>query len=200
MGPDARIGVDFDNTIVDYSALFLEAGAGAGVPPAAAGDHKNAVRDHLRKHRGEPAWQQLQAQMYGPSLQHAVPYAGFLDFLERARERGVAIYIVSHKSMYAAADPGGSNLHEAARNWLGAQHIAVDGAYFEVSRADKLRRIAALRCTHFIDDLPEVLDDPDFPAGVERILFAPAGVPGGSAYPVYRSWAELADEFVSAAG
>jgi hypothetical protein len=199
MDASARVGIDFDNTIVDYGALFLEAGASAGFIPTAAGGEKNAVRAHVRKHHGESAWQQLQAQMYGPSLRRAVPYAGFLDFLERARKRSVTIFIVSHKSAYAAADPGGSNLHETAREWLGAQHIAVDGAYFELSRAAKLQRISDLRCTHFIDDLPEVLDDPDFPAGVARILFAPGGAAGARAYPVYSSWFELAGELVSAA-
>jgi hypothetical protein len=199
MDASARVGIDFDNTIVDYGALFLEAGSGAGFVPSAAGGEKNAVRDHVRKRRGEPAWQQLQAQIYGPSLQRAVPYVGFLEFLKRARKRSVAIYIVSHKSVYAAADPGGSNLHETARDWLKAQNIRVDGTYFELSRAEKLQRICDLRCTHFIDDLPEVLDDPMFPASVARILFAPAGVTGARPYPVYSSWSELADEFVSAA-
>ncbi len=200
MDASARVGIDFDNTIVNYGALFLEAGAGAGVASATTGGEKNAVREHIRKHQGESAWQQLQAQVYGPSLQRAVPYAGFLEFLKRAHERSVTIYIVSHKSVQAAAEPHGSNLHEAAHNWLEAQNITVAGAYFELSRAAKLQRIADLRCTHFIDDLPEVLDDPDFPAGVARILFAPAGVTGACPYPVYRNWSELANEVVSAAG
>jgi hypothetical protein len=47
--------------------------------------------------------------------------------------------------------------------------------YFEDDRAHKLARIAALDCTHFVDDLEEVFADPHFPAGVRRILFAEAG-------------------------
>jgi len=195
----ARFGIDFDNTIVDYSSLFLEAAAEAGFAPVTAGGEKNAVRDHIRSKQGEAAWQLLQAQIYGPSIQRAVPYAGFMEFLERARQRSATVSIVSHKSMYAAAAPSGPNLHETARAWIKAQNIAVGGVHFELSRAAKLRRISELRCTHFIDDLPEVLEDPDFPAGVARILFAPGGVTAAYPYAVYTNWYELADELVSAA-
>jgi hypothetical protein len=44
--------------------------------------------------------------------------------------------------------------------------------FFEGTRAEKLRRIASTRCDIFVDDLEEVLADPDFPPGVERILFS----------------------------
>jgi hypothetical protein len=37
----------------------------------------------------------------------------------------------------------------------------------------KLARVAAVGCTHFIDDLPELLTHPLFPAQVRRILFDP---------------------------
>ncbi|MDE3076599.1 MAG: haloacid dehalogenase-like hydrolase, partial [Chloroflexota bacterium] len=37
----------------------------------------------------------------------------------------------------------------------------------------KLLRIETLACDLFIDDLPEFLSEPDFPAGVTRVLFDP---------------------------
>ena len=36
-----------------------------------------------------------------------------------------------------------------------------------------------LGCTHFIDDLEEVLAHPDFPVAVERLLFDPYTENGG---------------------
>jgi hypothetical protein len=45
--------------------------------------------------------------------------------------------------------------------------------FFAETKQGKLQQIADLGCTHFIDDLPEFLLEPDFPAGVERILFDP---------------------------
>jgi hypothetical protein len=46
--------------------------------------------------------------------------------------------------------------------------------FFEETKEGKLARIAAVGCTTFVDDLPELLGDPRFPAGVRRILFDPA--------------------------
>jgi hypothetical protein len=54
--------------------------------------------------------------------------------------------------------------------------LPADRVYFELSQREKLDRIARQGCEWFIDDLPELLTRPDFPAGVRtRILFDPHG-------------------------
>ena len=62
----------------------------------------------------------------------------------------------------------------------------------ESTRLEKLRRIRALDCTHYIDDLAEILEDPTFPDSTEKSLFAPAGSantrPG---FSVESSWRRL---------
>jgi hypothetical protein len=199
MAASLRIGVDFDNTIVDYAALFYEAGTAAGFTADSPGNVKTAVREYIRANHGEATWQQMQADIYGPALQRAVPFAGFSTFLEQARKRAIPVYIVSHKTRYAAAAPDATDLHEAARAWIKNRNIVVDGVYFETTRAAKLQRIAQLGCTHFIDDLPEVLDDPAFPGNVLRMLFSPDGGEPGLTYRAYRNWSELTGEFVSTA-
>jgi hypothetical protein len=76
----------------------------------------------------------------------------------------------------------------------GGHGIARRDVYFESTRAEKLKRIAALTLTHFIDDLEEVLTDPDFPPGVERILFADAAAPvppTAAAYVRCSSWRDI---------
>jgi len=45
--------------------------------------------------------------------------------------------------------------------------------YLELHKHEKLQRIGALSCTHFIDDLPELLAEPSFPKQVEKYLFDP---------------------------
>ncbi|NDC62910.1 MAG: aminoglycoside phosphotransferase family protein, partial [Planctomycetia bacterium] len=47
--------------------------------------------------------------------------------------------------------------------------------FFEETKEAKLARIAAIGCTQFVDDLPELLVHPQFPAGVRRVLFDPHG-------------------------
>jgi len=160
-----RIGIDFDNTIVDYRPIFA-----AAVPGMSAG--KTSVRDALRaRPDGEAEWQRLQAHVYGIAIADAPAFPGFDAFLQTARAKAAGIYIVSHKSRFAAADPEGRDLRAAASNWLTAHRIDVDGVYFEGTRAEKLARIADLHLTHFIDDLEDVLLDAAFPKETRAILF-----------------------------
>ncbi|HEY1727848.1 MAG TPA: hypothetical protein VGG22_05730 [Candidatus Baltobacteraceae bacterium] len=160
-----RIGIDFDNTIVDYRPIFA-----AAVPGLIAG--KTSVRDALRSRpNGEAEWQRLQAHVYGTAIVNAPAFSGFDAFLRTARANAADIYIVSHKSRFAAADPQGRDLRQAASNWLEAAGIKVDGVYFEGTRAEKLARITDLRLTHFIDDLEDVLADAAFPKETRAILF-----------------------------
>jgi hypothetical protein len=63
-------------------------------------------------------------------------------------------------------------LHQAALAWLN-RHDFHAKVFLELTKADKLARIAAAGCTHFIDDLPEFLNETDFPENVRRILFDP---------------------------
>jgi hypothetical protein len=179
-----RIGIDFDNTLIDYDGVFIAAARERGlVGPEIAGS-KRAVRDAIRLlPEGELTWQRLQGYVYGAGIGGAVPFAWAYDFLRRCAERGVELFIVSHKTRYGHFDPARIDLREAARQWLIAQAmiapeqggIPADHVFFEDDRARKLARIAALGCTHFIDDLEEVFADPDFPLGVRRVLFAATG-------------------------
>ncbi len=178
-----RIGVDFDNTLAGYDHLFAEAARGRGWTNVPLEQGKRALRDALRAGPdGENNWRRLQAEVYGVRMAEAKLFDGAADFFERCRGRGVTVSIVSHKTRYAAADPGGVDLHAASLDWMTAQGFFEDGGFgidpgqvfFESSRADKLARIASLGCTHFIDDLEEVLLAPEFPKDVKRYLIGAA--------------------------
>jgi hypothetical protein len=67
--------------------------------------------------------------------------------------------------------------------------IPRDNVFFEASRAEKLKRIAALDCAYFIDDLEEVLLDPDFPPGVKPLLFRVGGA--SPHFPDCANWDQL---------
>ncbi|HEV2188555.1 MAG TPA: hypothetical protein VGR70_15200 [Stellaceae bacterium] len=175
-----RIGIDFDNTLVDYDRVFLEAARERGLVPRDFTGSKKAVRDAIRLlPDGESVWQRLQGHVYGAGIGGAVPFPGAREFLFRCVREGVETVIVSHKTRFGHYDPARVDLREAARDWLGAQGfleaVPADRLYFEDDRERKIARIAALGCTHFIDDLEEVFADPSFPVGVQRILFAERG-------------------------
>ncbi len=192
-----RLGIDLDNTIIDYARAFAAAAVEAGV----TGERfrgKTALRDGLRaRPDGERLWQRVQALAYGPLISRAEPYSGVEAFFERARAQQLPIVIVSHKSAFAAGAPAGPNLRECAEEWLAIRGFVRDGlpaVYFEDTRAKKCARIAALELTHFVDDLVEVFADPGFPAGCARWLFAPDGVPSHApADRAFAAWADLSE-------
>jgi hypothetical protein len=196
-----RIGIDFDNTLVTYDEVFGAAAAGFAAIGPGVGRQKRDIRDYLRTlPDGELTWQRLQGYVYGKGISGAQMFPGVDAFLRRCRNEGAEVVIVSHKTEFGHHDPDRVNLRDAARGWMTAQgFFAKDGyaippgnLFFEATRAEKLRRIAMLQCCCFIDDLEEVLDDPDFPPGVTRILFSQAELPGHApAYAVCRSWNDI---------
>lgn len=197
-----RIGIDFDNTIIAYDQVFCSAAKLRGLIGADFVGGKQAVRDCIRLlPDGELAWQRLQGQVYGKGISGATLIPGVEAFLRRCREERCAVSIVSHKTEYGHYDPERINLREAARKWMmanglldGEFGISSSNVYFEGTRAEKLARIAALSCTHFIDDLEEVLLDPAFPPKVERILLSEhEGRGSRGPYIVCATWRDVED-------
>jgi hypothetical protein len=200
MASGLRIGIDFDNTIIAYDRVFCAAAKHGGLLDDGFVGGKQAVRDAIRLlPDGELAWQRLQGQVYGKGIAGATIIPGFEAFLRRCRAEGCSVAIVSHKTEYGHYDPDRINLRQAAREWMTAKGL-LDGefgipsanVFFEGTRADKLARIAALSCTHFIDDLEEVLADPAFPPKVERILLSDGEQPQPNPpYIVCASWRDI---------
>jgi len=193
------IGIDLDNTLVSYDKLFYQLALEQGLIKPDLAVNKTEVRDFLRRADREPAWTALQGLAYGSRIREAEVFAGALDFLREGRRRNWQMHIVSHKTRSPiVGEP--VDLHESARGWLDANAIH-DGiglprghVWFEVTKADKIERIRRLGCDVFIDDLPELLLDPQFPSATRRILFAPQGsdlktVPENIF--VARNWAEI---------
>jgi hypothetical protein len=176
-----RIGIDFDNTIVCYDEVFVRIAKAESLLPQDFKGGKAEVRDCLRKLRGgEERWQRLQGRVYGDQMDSASLFEGAARFLARCRERDdTRVFIVSHKTEFGHFDPRGINLRDAARAWMVRQgffdkdgfNLPGDALHFESTRYDKIEKIAQLGCTHFIDDLEEVLADSRFPAATRRILF-----------------------------
>jgi hypothetical protein len=195
-----RIGIDFDNTLVDYNHVFLDAAKRRGLIDTAFNGSKRAVRDSIRSlPDGELAWQRLQGYVYGAGIGGAAMFDCADFFLRSCREKGVDVFVISHKTRFGHHDPMRVDLRHAALDWMAGRGffcgngfgIPVERVFFESSRAAKLERIGAVGCTHFIDDLEEVFGDPGFPAGVLPILFAASGtLHAGTVCP---SWQQIAE-------
>jgi hypothetical protein len=174
------IGVDLDNTIVSYDALYHRLALENGLIPQGIPISKQAVRGHIWKTVGDLPWQHLQAEVYGPRMAEAKLIPGAYGFFRRAGRTGAAVFIISHKTIYARRDHAGTNLHRTAMDWLTLQgffddpeiHLAREDVFFEATREEKIRRIRALGCQIHIDDLEEVLVQPDLD-GIRRIRLGP---------------------------
>jgi hypothetical protein len=173
-----HIGVDFDNTIVCYDALFHKVAREKHLIPADVPVNKSEVRNYLRRAGKEDAWTEMQGYVYGARMAEATPYPGALDFLHACRAAGVPISIISHKTKHPFLGEK-YDLHAAATNWLEQQGffdparigLPRENVFFELTKETKLERIGRCGCTHFIDDLPEFLAEPAFPTTALRMLF-----------------------------
>jgi hypothetical protein len=196
-----RIGLDFDNTIIRYDDVFRQAAKERGLLSAEFSGSKQQVRDAIRRlPDGELKWQALQGYVYGKGIQNATLFPGLPDFLRHARSHGDTVLVVSHKTEHGHFDPDRVNIRHAAMRWMEAQGFFTDQGFsmipdhihFASSRSEKLSRIADLKCDIFIDDLEEVLVDPDFPRFVRRILFSEhAEITDDLPYNVCRDWPSI---------
>lgn len=176
-----HIGIDFDNTIVSYDALFHKVAVEQGAVPGETPRNKNAVRDYLRQAGREPVWTEMQGYVYGARMDEAAAYEGVLEFMRWARDAGLRLSIVSHKTRHPFMGPR-YDLHAAARGWI-EHHLLAGGralidpqrVHFELTKEEKLARVASAGCDWFIDDLPEILQAAAFPATARPLLFDPDG-------------------------
>lgn len=192
------IGLDFDNTIVSYDELFHRVGVESGRVPADLPASKEAVRDFLRNAGLEETWTEMQGTVYGRRMAEARAFPGALETIASLKAAGHRVLIISHKTRYPFLGERW-DLHAAARAWLAAQGFfdperlgfGDTDVFFEPTKEEKLARIARESCTHFVDDLPEILAHPLFPPAVNRLLFAPRPASGASGFPHAASWPEI---------
>lgn len=178
------IGVDFDNTIACYDTAFSVVARELGLLDSPNTLSKSQIKEIvLARLGGDVDWQILQGQVYGKFIHLATVFPGFVEFVCRSKLNGHSVLIVSHKSEHGHFDDTKVNLRDAALRWMadngiiGSDGVALlqSDIFFEPTRREKISRIRTLGCTHFIDDLAEVLEDPEFSASTEKILFAPVG-------------------------
>lgn len=198
------IGIDFDNTIIRYDEVAYEVARDLCALPARIPHEKTAVRDFIRASPGgDELWQRVQGQMYGVRILGARMAEGFPGFIRACRAQNLHPVIVSHKTQFGHFDESRTDLRAASLRWMEAHAFftaaglgfGADDVYFESTRADKLKRIAELRCAVFIDDLLEVFIEPEFPAGCVKILYSPtAPEDSPQDVKVLESWERIAAE------
>lgn len=193
-----RLGIDFDNTIACYTTIFHTIASARGLVPAVPVLSKSQLRDLLRKQGREDEWTELQGYVYGPGMKQVETFPGVAKTLRTLVQSGVEVYIISHKTRAPYRGPA-YDLRRFAQVWLEQQGffdpdkigLAREHVFFELTLEEKLARIAQQQCSHFLDDLPELLAEPGFPDGVHRLLFDPDDTYASEPFERIRSWPEL---------
>ena len=168
-----KIGIDFDNTIAGYDTSFKEVAIEEGmIDKKWEGKGKTELRNHLRQQsNGEKTWMKLQGLVYGKYMHCADMLPGVANFLLKCKAHNHNIFIVSHKTEFGHFDPQKISLRQEALKWMEAKRF-FDLEYFRLDREDvffadtreeKVNIIARLKCGWFIDDLPEVFEENNFP-------------------------------------
>ncbi|MFT5694193.1 MAG: hypothetical protein ACI9QQ_000166 [Myxococcota bacterium] len=176
------LGIDLDNTLICYDGLFHKLAVEQRLIDPMTPANKRVIRDTLRAKGLETQWTRLQGEAYGARILEATVFPGAIGALIALHRAGIGLRVVSHKTRYPALGPQ-TDLRRAALRWLirkGILNPSQTGlgpseVFFEDSPTAKRQRIAALGCTDFVDDLPELLLHPSFPRSVTRTLFDPSG-------------------------
>ena len=112
-----KLGIDFDNTLITYDFLFKKAALEKNLIPINFPESKSLIRNYLREKGQEKLFTILQGEVYGSRIFEASQSEGMYEALKKAKNNGIELFIVSHKTKTPYEGPK-YNLHNAASNWL----------------------------------------------------------------------------------
>lgn len=189
------IGLDFDNTIVCYDKAIAQLADKLFDLPPDLPRTKLALRGFLVQASREPEWTAFQGALYGPGMVYAEPFEQALETIQALKNMGHSLHIVSHRSLRPYAGIA-HDLHSAARAWVDEKLAKVGlientNVHFYESRELKIAAVCNLGCKAFLDDLPEVLGDGNFPRNCQAILFDPEGLYFQLKYDRVEQWSQF---------
>jgi hypothetical protein len=163
-----RLGIDVDNTLMDYSAAIQLAASeilGLELPRSHKKDDSvKAIRDSL----GNDAWTELQGHLYAEYSLLAKPFQNAISSIREARALGFDVHLVSHKSRTPASSRQ-VDLIIWAKTMLESNGIvdALEGPgnggwtniHFCETFQAKVEKVFELKCGIFVDDLASVLEN-----------------------------------------
>lgn len=193
------VGIDFDNTIADYTGVFHSAALTLGWLPESISTTKPSVKDYLIHTYNEEKWTELQGIVYGRDIYRAHPYEHCFNVLSEMRNKGYTLKVVSHKTIHPVIGEK-VNLHNAALEWLEANKLinhqdsplSREDIYFNETKDKKIDCIRSLGCQVFIDDLISIFEHKCFPESCEKILFTPSHDQSIDLVTSVHSWQEIA--------
>ena len=190
------LGLDFDNTLVCYDKLFHRIAVEKGYINNNFKSSKIEIRNYLRQQGKDEDFTFLQGEVYGSRILEAEPSRGMINALRFIHSTGIKMVLISHKSKKPYKGPS-YDLHQAAWKWLEKnKFFAFEGLgwnrsniYFEETKEQKIKRIVELGCTHYIDDLTEILDL--LPNTINKLHYSPEKIDDNEKHKQLDSWENM---------
>lgn len=162
MGSRTTIGVDIDNTIIDYTGLFEKRVLERFQISFSEGITKNTIKSTVVGKFGELAWTQLQGIVYAEALSEQVFFPGAVTVIERWLALGIELRLLSHKTRFPLVGPK-VDLRQATyrllsdtfRRSVDSKQLTIE--FFE-TQSQKIEAINNYAPNLFIDDLVAVID------------------------------------------
>ncbi|CAE19696.1 conserved hypothetical protein [Prochlorococcus marinus subsp. pastoris str. CCMP1986] len=173
-----KLGLDFDNTLIDYDEVFYKLALEKNLIPQSINKDKKSVRKFFIDNNIEDEFIKLQGEVYGLKVLEAKQSFGMFEALKSLKNDNFELIIVSHKTKYPYSGKK-YDLHKAASNWLEVNKfydedglaMKRENVYFEVTKEDKISRIEELDISFYIDDLQSILEM--IRPSIKRILYNP---------------------------
>ena len=190
------IGIDFDNTIVQYDAAFYDIGIKHNIIPPHIKANKITIKKYLFDRGLIENFTFLQGLVYGIYLDAATPYPKVKSVLKTLKESGWCIYVISHKTRWPIIGKK-IDLRTAALNWIKNNGFTEffepisQQIIFNNDRDNKIQSIVKTNCDVFIDDLPEILTSKKIQDHTLKILFDPDDNYKNSGFLVANHWVDV---------
>ena len=140
-----RLGIDFDNTIVSYDALFHKVALEQSAVPSGCAVSKLAVRDHLRRAGKEDVWTAMQGYVYGGGWTRRLRFPACSIFSRGRATPGSRCGDHQPSDALPFSRPR-YDLHDAARRWVESHLtrgdrplVAAERVFFTLTREEKIR-------------------------------------------------------------
>jgi hypothetical protein len=191
-----KIGIDFDNTIVNYDSSFHQEAIKRKIFTKSQREKnsKNLLKNRLISRKKDEEWTTIQGIVYGKKMFKAKPYKDSVKFINKySNKKNFKLFIVSHKTLHPIIGEK-INLHKISKDWIIKKKIFKNKkiewinkhVFFLQTKEEKIKKIIELKCDYFIDDLEEILKK--LPKKIKTIHFDPYEK---SAKPSLKSWSNL---------
>ncbi len=162
------LGLDFDNTIVDYDELFYKISLERNLIERSHPVNKMKIRDHLNNSGMKEEFTLIQGEVYGQRIEEAKASKNLISTLKKIKSDSLKIVIISHKTTYPYVGAR-YNLRQAAMGWLNKNSFFNDegigikekDVYFKSTKKEKINMIRELGCDIYVDDLEEIIIEVD---------------------------------------